>query len=234
MIEKKEIVRNGYDKIAREYQANRHIFTDFKITRLREDFSSYLPRNATILDVGCGAGPFAKLLVQAGFDVVGVDFSASMLGMSRKNVPEAALIKGDLTELGFRDSSFDGLVALYSIIHIPREMHASLYRSFHRILKPDGMLLFCIGSASWEGVDEYFGARMFWSEYDLDTALQLVKDAGIRIISGRFLKVGEEKHFWIIARNKKQYDSFMNACHEAVTRARKSLGIVLAFVELKC
>lgn len=201
MAEKKEIVKEGYDEIAREYQASRHIFDNVEVLK---EFSNYLPKSARILDAGCGAGvPCAKLLVQAGFEVVGVDFSASMLKMAKKSVPEAALIKEDMTKLGFRDNAFDGLVALYSIIHVPREMHASLYQSFHRILKPEGIVLICIGSDEWEGEDEYFGARMFWSEYNLDEAMQMVKNAGIQIISGKHLVIGGEKHYWIIARNQK-------------------------------
>ncbi|UCG36138.1 MAG: class I SAM-dependent methyltransferase [Candidatus Bathyarchaeota archaeon] len=201
MNEKKEIVRKGYDKIAREYQAYRHTFDNAEVLK---EFSSHLSKSARILDAGCGAGiPFARLLFQLGFEVVGVDFSANMLRLAKKSVPEAALIKGDMTRLGFRDNSFDGLVALYSIIHIPREMHASLYQSFHRILKPGGLMLVCLGSDEWEGEDEYFGARMFWSEYSLKEALQMVKSAGIRLLSGKHLIIGKERHYWIIARNHK-------------------------------
>jgi len=201
MTEKKEIVRKGYDEIAREYQANRHVFDNVEVLK---EFSNYLPKNARILDAGCGAGvPCARLLVQAGFEVVGVDFSSNMLRLARKSVPEATLIKEDMTRLGFRDNSFDGLVALYSIIHVPREMHASLYQSFHRILKSGGIMLICIGSDEWEGEDEYFGTRMFWSEHSLEEALQMVKNAGIQIISGKHLVIGGERHYWIIARNQK-------------------------------
>jgi ubiquinone/menaquinone biosynthesis C-methylase UbiE len=201
IVEKEEIVRKGYDEIAREYQANRHIFDNVEILK---EFSIYLSKNARILDAGCGGGvPFARLLIQLGFEVVGVDFSASMLRMAKRNVPEAALIKEDMTRSSFRDNSFDGLVALYSIIHVPREMHASLYQSFHRILKPSGIMVICLGSDEWEGEDEYFGVRMFWSEYNLKEALQMVKNAGFQIISGKHLIIGEERHYWIIARNQK-------------------------------
>ena len=200
MAEKKEIVRDGYNQIAAEYQANRHIFDNIEVL---EEFSSYLPSKARILDVGCGAEvPSARLLVQIGFEVVGVDFSSSMLRLARKSVPEATLIQEDMTRLGFRDNTFDGLVALYSIIHVPREMHTSLYQSFHRILKPDGLMLICIGSNEWEGEDEYFGARMFWSEYNHEEAIQMVKNAGIQIITGKHLVTGGERHYWIIARNE--------------------------------
>lgn len=199
MTEKKEIVKKGYDAIAREYQAYRDTFDNLEVL---QEYADYLPKNARILDAGCGVGvPFARLLVRGGFEVVGVDFSSSMLKIARKNVPEVILIKEDLTELSFRENSFDGLVALYSIIHVPREMHASLYQSFHRILKPDGVMLICLGSDDWEGEDDYFGAKMFWSEYTLDEAIQMVKNAGFQIILGKHLIIGEEKHYWITARN---------------------------------
>jgi SAM-dependent methyltransferase len=45
-----------------------------------------------IMDVGCGAGPLTRALVNAGFDVTGIDTSAELLEMARANVPTAHLI----------------------------------------------------------------------------------------------------------------------------------------------
>lgn len=200
IVEEEEIVRKGYDEIAREYQAKRHTFDNVEVLT---EFFHYLPKCARILDAGCGAGvPCADLAMQAGFEVVGVDFSSSMLKMARKNVPEADLIKEDMTKLGFLDNSFDGLIALYSIIHVPREMHASLYQQFHEILKPEGMMLMCIGSDEWEGTDVYFGTQMFWSEPSLENTLKMVKNAGFQILSGKHLVIGGERAYWITARNQ--------------------------------
>lgn len=152
--EKEEIVRKGYDKIAEKYQADRHIFDNRKEL---EEFASLLHRNAKVLDVGCGAGvPVAEFLIESGFDVTGVDFSEGMLKLARKNVPEAKFIKQDMTRLGFKNNSFNGLTASYSIIHVPREKHPSLFQSFHRILKPKGVMLISIGSDEWEGTEEYY------------------------------------------------------------------------------
>ncbi|UCD96688.1 MAG: class I SAM-dependent methyltransferase [Candidatus Bathyarchaeota archaeon] len=200
IVEEEEVVRKGYDDIAREYQAKRQTFDNVEVLT---EFFHYLPKCARILDAGCGAGvPCADLAMQAGFEVVGVDFSSSMLKMARKNVPEADLIKEDMTKLGFPDNSFDGLIALYSIIHVPREMHASLYQQFHEILKPEGMMLMCIGSDEWEGTDAYFGTQMFWSEPSLENTLKMVKNAGFQILSGKHLVIGGERAYWITARNQ--------------------------------
>ena len=159
MIEKEEIVRKGYDKIAKEYQADRHIFDN---KRELEEFVSLLPRNARVLDVGCGAGvPFAKFLVESGLDVTGVDFSESMLKLAGKNVPEANLLKQDVTRLGLKANSFDGVTSSFCIIHIPREKHSSLFQSLHGILKPEGVMLISMGSCEWEGTEKYYGVDMF-------------------------------------------------------------------------
>ena len=117
MADKEKVVRNGYDKIAREYHASRNRFDHGK--ELKE-FAALLPKNAKVLDVGCGAGvPVARFLVESGFDVKGIDFSENMLKLARKNVPEAVFIKKDMNKLDFAENSFDGLAAFYSVIHVP-------------------------------------------------------------------------------------------------------------------
>ena len=185
MTDKEENVRKGYDEIAGDYHASRSRFDHSK--ELRE-FAGLLPVNARVLDVGCGAGvPVARFLVESGFDVVGIDFSENMLRLARENIPEAEFIKKDMTKLDFPADSFDGVTAFYSIIHVPREKHSSLFNSFHRILKPEGIMLVCMGPDEWEATDEYLGTTMFWSHYSPEESLQLVKDAGFQIVSDQIL-----------------------------------------------
>jgi ubiquinone/menaquinone biosynthesis C-methylase UbiE len=199
--EKEEIVRKGYDKIAERYHAIRYTFDNKK--ELGE-FVSLLPKNAKVLDVGCGAGvPVAQFLVDFGFDVTGIDFSKNMLKLAGRNVPKAKFLLKDMTKLDFEADSIDGLTALYSVIHVPREKHFSLFQSFHRILKPQGIMLVCLGPDEWEATDNDYGTEMFWSGYSPRKSLQLLKKAGFEIISNSALARGGERHYWILARNKK-------------------------------
>jgi ubiquinone/menaquinone biosynthesis C-methylase UbiE len=202
MIDKESVVRKGYDRIAEEYHASRSKFDHRK--ELKE-FAALLPKNARVLDVGCGAGiPVAEFLVESGFRVTGIDFSGNMLKLARKNVPKAVFISKDMNRLDFAENSFDGLTAFYSIIHVPREKHSLLFESFHRILKPEAIMLVCMGPDEWEATDEYLGTTMFWSQYSPETSLLLVKNAGFRIIYDKILLRGGQKHYWIMARNGKQ------------------------------
>jgi len=61
---------------------------------------SYLPQASkcdTILDLGCGIGNFAKMLLEAGYSkYLGIDFSSVVLNKARKQVPEAAFVLADL------------------------------------------------------------------------------------------------------------------------------------------
>jgi len=201
VADKERIVRKGYDTIAEEYDASR---SKFDHSKELNGFVALLPRNARVLDVGCGAGvPVAEFLVESGFRVVGIDFSDNMLKLARKNVPRAVFMKKDMNELDFPANSFDGLTAFYSIIHVPREKHSQLFDSFHRILKLGGIMLICMGPDEWEATDEYLGTTMFWSQYSTEKSLSIVKSAGFQIVNDQILVRGGEKHYWIMARNKK-------------------------------
>ena len=179
-MKKDEIVRKGYNKIASKYNASRH---RFKNDRELEYFTSLLPEGGKILDAGCGAGvPIAQFLVEHGFLVTGVDFSTSMLELARQQVPEAKFVEGDITQLTFPDCVFDGIVSTYTIIHVPKEKHATIYQNFYRVLKQGGILFLCTGPDEWEGTEEYMGTTMFWSHPRKEKSLSLIKQAGFEII----------------------------------------------------
>ena len=211
MSDKEKIVRKGYNRIAREYQADRHVFDQREVL---ETLASLLVKGARVLDVGCGAGvPVTCFLVESGFDVVGVDFSESMLELAREKVLGAEYVKGSMTGLGLKSDSFDGLTAFYSIIHVPRERHFSLFEDFHRILRPEGVMLICMGPDDWEAVEEYYGADMFWSHYSPEKTLQLVEDAGFQIMFDRHIRSGGETHYWILAKNRKRIHAQSGSPH---------------------
>jgi SAM-dependent methyltransferase len=77
-----------------------------------------VPSRARILDVCCGTGYLAGLLVARGYSVTGIDASAPMVEYARQNVPAAQFQVADATEfqLGAR---FDAAVSTFdSLNHI--------------------------------------------------------------------------------------------------------------------
>ncbi|WP_429885125.1 class I SAM-dependent methyltransferase [Geoalkalibacter halelectricus] len=99
-----------------------------------------LAPGALVLDLGCGAGAYSRVLGKAGFRVVGVDFAWLVAGQARKRTTEGAVdyVSGDATCLPFADDLFDHVVCigLFQSLH----KHREAMREIHRVLKPGGVL----------------------------------------------------------------------------------------------
>jgi SAM-dependent methyltransferase len=183
----KDLVKAAYNRIADDYLAERT--RSLTQIRMLDDLAGRLPENASILDAGCGAGVPITEILSARFDVTGVDFSEAQIELARKNVPKARFICQDMTRLDFPEGTFDAICSFYAIIHIPREEHRSLFENFHRMLKPGGHALLCLGAENLiDDIEEdFFGARMYWSHFDSDTYHQMLKETGFLILWSRIL-----------------------------------------------
>ncbi len=198
MTEVSELVEKGYDKIARDYYTHRDLN---KFNSELDKFISLLPKNAHVLDVGCGAGiPTAKYLVQRNIDVTGIDISDVMINMAKKNVPNANFFKIDMNNLKFDENTFDGIISVYALFHVPKKNHPSIFKQFYNILKPGGILLINTGVSESEGINDFFGAPMFWSNHDPQITLHLVKEAGFLIIFEGVLVRGGEFQYWVFGK----------------------------------
>ncbi|GAA4213275.1 class I SAM-dependent DNA methyltransferase [Actinocatenispora rupis] len=80
-----------------------------------------LPRPARVLDLGCGSGlPTARQLTAGGLAVVGVDSSARMLDLARRNAPDAEYHLGDLRAVPDAVGEIDAVAAFFSLLMLPR------------------------------------------------------------------------------------------------------------------
>jgi SAM-dependent methyltransferase len=83
----------------------------------------------------------ARNLKERGVDVVGYDLSPRMVEAARHLNPEMNFHQSDMTALDHANESWAGVVAFYSLIHIPPPEIAGTLRGFRRILQPGGLLL---------------------------------------------------------------------------------------------
>jgi SAM-dependent methyltransferase len=147
---------------------------------------SRLNAGGTVLDAGCGAGvPVMTRLVDSGLNVVGLDLSVAQLRLARALLTGAALVHADLSVLPFRDGSFAGLVSYYAVIHVPRTDHRAAFSEFARVLRPGGVALLCLGAGDLpedHDPQSWLGAPMFWSHFDAETNLEMLRDQGFDIL----------------------------------------------------
>lgn len=115
-----------------------------------------------VADVGCGPGRITAHLRQLGVDAFGIDLSPGMIEVARRDHPGLRFDLGSMTDLDLGDGSMAGLVAWYSLIHIPDTEIGTVFKHFHRVLQPGGPLLlsFHVGDESKLKTEGYGGHPM--------------------------------------------------------------------------
>ncbi|MFF0390595.1 class I SAM-dependent DNA methyltransferase [Kitasatospora sp. NPDC004615] len=115
-----------------------------------------------VADVGCGPGHVTAHLHELGLDVFGIDLSPGMIGVARRDHPGLRFEVGTMTDLDLADGSVAGLLAFWSLIHIPDEVVPAVLDQFRRVLRPGGPLLigFHVGTGSRLKTQGYGGHPM--------------------------------------------------------------------------
>jgi SAM-dependent methyltransferase len=117
-------------------------------------FCSKLPKNAHILDFGCGPGlPFTKELIYRGFRVTAIDISNKMIEIVKENVPEANYIQTSMTEINF-ENKFDGIFSGYSMLCLDPKNFKIAADKIVKSLKQNGYFLLSLNEPPPEGHDE--------------------------------------------------------------------------------
>ncbi|GAA3814618.1 class I SAM-dependent DNA methyltransferase [Streptomyces phyllanthi] len=103
-----------------------------------------------VADVGCGPGHVTAHLRRSGVDAFGIDLSPAMIDVARRDHPGVRFEVGSMTDLGLADTSVAGLLAFWSLIHVPDDAVPTVFDHFHRVLRPGGPLLlgFHVGDGS--------------------------------------------------------------------------------------
>jgi SAM-dependent methyltransferase len=106
------------------------------------------------------------------------------LALARRRGLSATFICADLAELTFAPESFDGVVALYVLFHLPRAEVRPLIGRVSDWLRPGGVFLVAtmLGRGIGEAVEEWLGVPMFFSNSDPDADRELVREARLTIV----------------------------------------------------
>ncbi|TYK52691.1 class I SAM-dependent methyltransferase [Actinomadura decatromicini] len=194
------MVQRGYDVLSRHYRDDDAGEGEYApwLTALKARIAA----NAPVLDLGCGCGvPVARSLAEAGHRVTGVDVSRVQIERARRLVPAATFRQADATQVQFPPNSFDAVVCLYALIHMPLEEQPRLLQRIAGWLRPSGWLLATTGWDAWTGTEDgWLGgpAAMWWSQADADTYDAWLRDAGLDVVSREFVPEGDSGHalFW--------------------------------------
>lgn len=206
MNDPKQLVEQGYDRVAERYAALAGDAWDGPRERYGSLLFAQLPEGAAVLDLGCSTGVPSTRTLATRFAVTGVDLSGHSIVLARQNVPDATFLHADLATVQFPPESFDAVVAFFSLIHVPRQEHATVLRSIASWLRPGGLLIATMGAGESDGdvEEDWLGAPMYWSHFETETNVRLVREAGLEVIEANEETEDEDgvpvKHLWVVAR----------------------------------
>ena len=98
-----------------------------------------------LLDAGCGEGYLARHYARRGAQVVGVDFSSSLIDICKKMSKdlEIKFHVGDICDLNFIHNAQFHLI-LCNLVLLNVDCYEAALQEFHRVLKAKGSLIFSI------------------------------------------------------------------------------------------
>lgn len=175
------LASSSYDQIAEMYH---RLWADWYLPAARPAlerlFFSQLSGECRVLDLCCGSGHVTRELVRRGYRVTGVDASAELIAIARRELPEARFLVQDARALK-PGGGFDAALSTYdSLNHIlSLDELRSVFRGVHRALKPGGHFVFdmnleeayLLDLRQWRVQMAEGGVGLMRGTYDRDTKL---------------------------------------------------------------
>jgi SAM-dependent methyltransferase len=154
---------------------------------LTKDF--FLERKVRdILIPGIGYGRNAKVFIDNGINVTGIEISKTAINLARQNGIDITIYQGSVTEMPFDNKLYDGIFC-YALIHLLNNNERKKFiKDCYSQLKPDGYMIITtiskeapmFGKGKQLGKD-YFevmeGVKMFF--YDSDSIKQEFGNYGL-------------------------------------------------------
>jgi len=200
-------IKDTYNKIAEDWHQI-HKADDWWVSGT-EHFCSFLPNRALVLDVGCGGGVKSKYFVEKGMTVVGADLSENMVGIAKREVPQARFVVLDARDIDTLPEIFDGIFAQAVLLHLPKKEIVPLLKKFKEKLKEGGYLYVAVkeqradkSGEEIKDMDDYgYPYELFFSYFTEEEMKQYFSDAGFEVASSTVTSSGRTRWIQIVGRN---------------------------------
>ncbi|HYQ64155.1 class I SAM-dependent methyltransferase [Actinophytocola sp.] len=197
--------RTSYDTVAADYAdvVRASLARDPYLRGALAMFAGMV-EDGPVVDVGCGPGHVTAHLRDLGVDAFGVDLSPGMVAVARRNHPGPRFEVGSMTDLDLPDASVAGLLAWWSLIHVPDELVATVFGQFRRVLRLGGPVLlgFHVGDESRLKTEGYGGHPMKVHVHlrRPDRVAGWLRDAGFTVEARLLLGTDEQPSALLFAR----------------------------------
>lgn len=194
------VTRAAYDDVAELYtELFRHHLAGAVLDRaMLGAFVESVAGNGSgpIADVGCGPGRITGHLAALGARVFGIDLSPRMVELARVEHPQLLFAQGSVEQLPISNKTLGGIVAWYSLIHLPPDRVPDVLSEFHRVLASKGHVLLAFQTADQPDAVEAFDHKVTrayrWAPKRL---ARLLGDAGFAMIARMVREPGPDERF---------------------------------------
>lgn len=142
------------------YEKNGDLFAQdvdkVNFSQMQIRFISKLPKQAKILDLGCGSGRDSLAFLNAGFDVEAIDGSKKMCEIAQSKT--GLSVRNIRFEQLDDQNKYDGVWACASLLHLPKNELPKVFSKIIEALKEDGIFYSSFKYGSFEG---YRNGRYF-------------------------------------------------------------------------
>lgn len=126
---------------------------------------AYGQRPVRALDLACGTGRLTRTLACPDREIISVDYSdrmlAEMQGVAAQPHSPLRVVRADGFQLPFYDATFDVIFTIRFLRHFRTPDRSRLYGEIHRLLKPDGVVIFDVINGA---MDHGVATRQVWDE----------------------------------------------------------------------
>jgi SAM-dependent methyltransferase len=179
-----EELRASYDIVASKYET-RFVDELRDKPRDRELLTAFAESvGDPVVEIGCGPGQVGDFVRRRGRRVFGLDLSPEMARLA--GVRLDAALAADMRSLPLATASVGGVLAFYSVIHLPREELGDALAEFRRVLRPGGHVLFSAHEGEGEiRLDEFLDepVPIVATFFALDELVDAGEAAGLTVVT---------------------------------------------------
>jgi 2-polyprenyl-3-methyl-5-hydroxy-6-metoxy-1,4-benzoquinol methylase len=118
-----------------------HVYIKTSLLDLLNQLPHAKDHKLRVLDLGCGNGSLSHVIANAGYEVTGIEPSASGIQFAQAQYPMCQFIEASVYDLPYKtlENQFDVVISAEVIEHLlyPRE----LVKAAKRCLKPGGQIM---------------------------------------------------------------------------------------------
>ena len=182
---------NAYDNNAAGYAAK---FDNYEVyqRRIADFHNKYIPKGATILDLGCGPANNIKTLVNLDdtLTFTGVDLSGEFIRLAQQRFPQFTFLHQDICHLHLT-RTYQIALASFCIVHLEDNETENFLRTISELLEDNGYLYLSYMNGDTRGFEStsFSKDKIFFNYYRDEKIIKLLNTSNISV-----LEIGKEDY----------------------------------------